>query len=490
MTMFQRIIHLIKFLIRAKNDKTLFVEGKKRYLSSKKRSSNQKVTCLDDILGEIDSAEFALLEKKQFLISLAVKNHNAYALYNIFATILPEADYTLNKKRISLEELQNTSLNYGSEKLKIECFLSGRPHTILIETYFLQTKSKKWQCNTKNNRLMRIASDSFWTSREQTRSMLNSSSNLANKIGSVDVVFTWANIFDPVWLDSKNTLQPPNAKYSEDAKSESRFNYNNELEYSINSIHMNMPWIRNIYILSTGAAPDFLQVTNSLKIKWIKHEEVIEAKYLPTFNSHVIESHLHKIEGLSDYFIYMNDDVMINSPLEYDYFLDFNGTTRPKMERYGMVNGTVDSSSPDYLNASRNSAEILFEDYGYYPTQLHEHCPQIFCKAVLLEIEEKYRTRINEFRANKFRALNDLNITSFFYHHYAYITQRANYVYDGKNKLIKNTSNTWKEDCSNLLQSKVDFDTICFNEGNDSSKDWRSQIPIILKRLYPPLSGQ
>ena len=487
--MFKRIAHLVNFLKRAKNDKILFTASKEQYSTSKNDHPSQKLSCLDDILNEINEAEFALLEKKQFTLRLAVKNYNAYALYNTLTNILPEASYTLNSKLVSTEEVRNLPLNFGSEKLKIVSILSGRPLTIFIETYFLQTLSEKWQCNTKNNPYMRIASDSFWASPEQTRSMLHSRSDLSTKIGSVDVVYTWANIFDAEWLEAKNTLQEDVEEYSNDSQSDSRFNYNQEIVHSINSIHINMPWIRHIYILSTGEAPDFFKAFNSSKIKWVKHEEVIEAKYLPTFNSHVIESHLHKIEGLSDYFIYMNDDVMINKPLEYDYFLDFNGTTKPKMEKYGMVNGTVDLSSPDYLNASRNSAEILFEDYGYYPTQLHEHCPQIFCKAVLIEIEEKYRTRVNEFRANKFRALNDLNITSFFYHHYAYVTQRANYVYGAKNKLIKNTSKAWKEDCSSLLQAKDQFDTICFNEGDADSKEWQLYVPSVLKRLYPPISS-
>ena len=41
---------------------------------------------------------------------------------------------------------------------------------------------------------------------------------------------------------------------------------------------------------------------------------------LPTFNSCAIELHMHKIEGLSEHFVYFNDDIIINSHIDPDYF--------------------------------------------------------------------------------------------------------------------------------------------------------------------------
>lgn len=52
------------------------------------------------------------------------------------------------------------------------------------------------------------------------------------------------------------------------------------------------PWIRNIFIITDDQVPNLNNFDN---IVIIDHKEIINKEYLPTFNSHVIEAHLHKI---------------------------------------------------------------------------------------------------------------------------------------------------------------------------------------------------
>lgn len=42
--------------------------------------------------------------------------------------------------------------------------------------------------------------------------------------------------------------------------------------------------------------------------------------HLPTFSSPAIESHIHRIEGLSQKFVYLNDDVMFGKDVWPDDF--------------------------------------------------------------------------------------------------------------------------------------------------------------------------
>ena len=44
---------------------------------------------------------------------------------------------------------------------------------------------------------------------------------------------------------------------------------------------------------------------------------------LPTFSSPAIEAHLHRIPGLSDKFLYFNDDVMFGSEVWPDDFFTY-----------------------------------------------------------------------------------------------------------------------------------------------------------------------
>lgn len=65
--------------------------------------------------------------------------------------------------------------------------------------------------------------------------------------------------------------------------------------------------------------PEWLD-TYSSKVKIIDHREIIDDKYLPVFNSSVIEMNIDKIPGLSEKFVYFNDDMLLNRPLSPEDF--------------------------------------------------------------------------------------------------------------------------------------------------------------------------
>lgn len=59
--------------------------------------------------------------------------------------------------------------------------------------------------------------------------------------------------------------------------------------------------------MTNGQVPEFLNHNNP-KITLIKHSDYMPEKYLPTFNSNVIELNYHRITELSDNFVLFNDD--------------------------------------------------------------------------------------------------------------------------------------------------------------------------------------
>ena len=96
--------------------------------------------------------------------------------------------------------------------------------------------------------------------------------------------------------------------------------------YSLRSLEVNAPWIRNIYIVTNGQIPSWLD-TNNPRVRIVTHEEIFTDKSaLPTVSSPAIELNLHHIPDLSDYFIYFNDDVFLGSPVyPYDFMTLNNG---------------------------------------------------------------------------------------------------------------------------------------------------------------------
>lgn len=99
-----------------------------------------------------------------------------------------------------------------------------------------------------------------------------------------------------------------------------RFQDNDELKFSLRSLEKHAPWVRRIYIVTNGQIPSWLDLSNP-KIKLITHRDIFPNKsHLPTFSSPAIESHLHRIEGLSKRFLYFNDDTLLTSQIYPDDF--------------------------------------------------------------------------------------------------------------------------------------------------------------------------
>ena len=58
------------------------------------------------------------------------------------------------------------------------------------------------------------------------------------------------------------------------------------------------------------------------RVKIVDHAEIVPAAYLPTFNSRVVESCLHRIPGISEVFLYNNDDYFHFSQVPPGAFVD------------------------------------------------------------------------------------------------------------------------------------------------------------------------
>ena len=122
----------------------------------------------------------------------------------------------------------------------------------------------------------------------------------------IDFVVTWVDMDDPKW---KNEYSKFYGKIDNriNELSEARFRDNGFLKYWFRGISAFAPWVRNIHFVTSGQKPDWLN-TDHPKLNMVKHTDYIPKKYLPVFNSNLIEIYMHKIPGLSEHFVYFNDD--------------------------------------------------------------------------------------------------------------------------------------------------------------------------------------
>jgi hypothetical protein len=124
----------------------------------------------------------------------------------------------------------------------------------------------------------------------------------------VDMVFTWLDGTDDKIIQQRNMYKKEN-----DVRHNPQVRYEqlNEIIFSIKSVLKFIKWINKIYIVTNNQIPPIDKyLIESGKVIIIDQNDIIPKKYLPTFNSDVVESFLHNIEGLSEIFLYNNDDMM------------------------------------------------------------------------------------------------------------------------------------------------------------------------------------
>ncbi|KAJ8007052.1 hypothetical protein DPEC_G00113570 [Dallia pectoralis] len=109
------------------------------------------------------------------------------------------------------------------------------------------------------------------------------------------------------------------SKQDEDV-SASRFEDNEELRYSLRSVEKHAPWVRHVFIVTNGQIPSWLNLDNP-RVTVVTHQDIFQnLTHLPTFSSPAIETHIHRIPGLSQKFVYLNDDVMFGKDVWPDDF--------------------------------------------------------------------------------------------------------------------------------------------------------------------------
>lgn len=232
----------------------------------------------------------------------------------------------------------------------------------------------------------------------------------------VDLVYTWVDGNDPDWLAVKSKYEMSlNESKHKEAIDAGRFTCRHELKFSLRSIAFNSNCFRHIYIVTSGQIPKWLNV-NHPKISIITHKQIFREPEisLPTFNSHAIESNLHRIPGIARRFVYLCDDFMFPSNVESKDF--FTSLGKPYVflnhgRNFGFV--PPNNSANPFVNAGRNAMKIIWDEFNLVASSPTKHCPQVQDTDISNEIETKYQQALLTTEGNRFRDQNDIPLSSF-----------------------------------------------------------------------------
>lgn len=295
---------------------------------------------------------------------------------------------------------------------------------------------------------------------------INTSNHAVDFCHPIDIVYTWVDGDDIEWKNKKNKYQGKNEVIDENnagrATSDERFRNRNELLYSLRSVELFAPFVRNIYIVTAGQKPEWLDISNP-KVKIIDHSEIYSnIKFLPTFNSSGIETQLHHIEGLSEYFLYLNDDFMFADFCVPEDFFYANGKIKFFPSEARAYEDDIDETREEYLIADRNVINLIMKEHGLINRFIMKHAPYPCKKSYLFELEKRYQSEFDTCASNRFRAKTDIRPIAFMQYNLGFVEGQAIPV-DISNRYLALYKRNIKTQFNGVIKTRK-YKTICIND--------------------------
>jgi len=305
-------------------------------------------------------------------------------------------------------------------------------------------------------------------------------------------VYTWVDGADSHWQARKAEALGrvgTQRDVNEFAANAARFVNRDELRYSLRSLHMYAPWIRHVYVITDSQLPPWLD-TSHPDITLVDHQTLFgDTGRLPTFNSHAIESRIHRIPGLAEHFVYFNDDMFLGRPVSPRNFFHSNGMTRFFLSRTHVEAGTAHDDDLPVLAAGKNNRELIESVWGTTLTQKIKHVPYSQRLSVLSDLERHFPDEFSATAQHQFRHPGDVSIPASLAHYWAYLTGR------GMPARIRYTYADLADPGTPLKLAKLlrrrDFDTFCLNDHDSDALALEKQTEMLtdfLPKYFPSRS--
>ena len=235
-----------------------------------------------------------------------------------------------------------------------------------------------------------------------------------DRIGEIDVVYTWVDSCEQAWRRAYESYAPTAADSPPSANADERFMDREELRYSLRSIELHAPFVRHIFIVTADQIPSWLDTTHP-KVTVVSHREVFpDPEMLPTFNSHAIEACLHRIPGLSERYLYLNDDVLLGREVAPEDFFTMSGLPKIRFGFSPIYQGEPPRTAIPTDWAAFNAVSLIERDYGLRIPRKLKHAPLPQVRSMLEQLEGRYPAELEVTRRARFRSHHDLAVPSMF----------------------------------------------------------------------------
>ena len=224
----------------------------------------------------------------------------------------------------------------------------------------------------------------------------------------IDIVYLWVNGADPVWLNKRHRAyagwarQNP-AELAAFGNVAGRYRDNSELLFNLRALELFFPHHGHVYIVTDGQTPAWLRP--SARVTVVDHRDLLPPTSAQVFDSGHIESYLHHIPGLSERFIYLNDDVFFGQKVNPEWW--FGDRMKVFMEPSSTAHpDELNPLATALVNASIRSRQWLTERYPHYRhiPQVYSHTPRAMRKSAMHELEHLAPDWFAQVRSTVFRS--------------------------------------------------------------------------------------
>ncbi len=224
----------------------------------------------------------------------------------------------------------------------------------------------------------------------------------------IDIVYLWVDGSDPVWQRKRHKAYERWVSRNPDelaifGNAAGRYRDNGELRFNLRALEKFFPAHGHVYIVTDGQVPSWLRRCKGVTV--VDHQDLLPPGQGPVFDSGHIETYLHRIQGLSERFFYLNDDVFFGAPVDVNWWFD----KKPKVFLEAAVVPDFDGYQPaetSLINASLLSRDWLGQhDPSYqHEARVFSHAPRVMVKSLMQELEGLAPALFAQIRSTVFRS--------------------------------------------------------------------------------------
>ena len=322
----------------------------------------------------------------------------------------------------------------------------------------------------------------------------------------IDFVVPWVDGNDLEWQITKDKYLP---RQSEKADSRNiRYRDYGLLKYWFRGVENFAPWVNKVYFITNGQLPSWINL-DAEKLVCVRHDEYISAEYLPTFSANPIELGLHRIEGLSDQFVYFNDDMFLLQPISTSHFFK-----KELPVLYPRVSLTVPSGGCDQfphlmlnnvmlINRHFRASKVIRQNLnkwvspfkvgfksaaynmialrlGYFTGFYNPHMPSPFLKEVFEEIWMKEEKVLSNTMKQRFRSSDD--VTQYIF--YDWLLASGRFFPEKREKLGRyfevSKENDKNDEIAKAISNQA-YPVVCINDTDNGMSE--QQFEDLKRRL-------